>query len=363
MAVFLHVQKTSRPTAASLRAGVCAFSVVAPMNDPGLLRTMAAAVDLHTQFKRARAPEPPPDAVPHYLLNKRAPSQPKEPPMASFSDLIASAHALLMSKRSPTSDELATALDCLNRADAMIEKAKARTAVSDDEDDFESPSDPANDYDGDGGDDGDDEEDNGARRRVKKADYSYSLPHYGSTPSPQTASGHGTGPNQSADPYATGSWSTAGTPSKTAFDDKVQEIQQRDGIAPHLAMSRARLEAPKLYMDHQASLVAGPTRDSHARRSSGQATKAAPPTFWEDCVSAELRKGASTVEVASQRAAQQFGYDAFNNRMLAKGSQDIEARFRKIVKSLSYEQDISLEEATRLARKRNPHLYRALNSV
>ena len=68
-------------------------------------------------------------------------------------------------------------------------------------------------------------------------------------------------------------------------------------------------------------------------------------------------------EMAAQRVCQAHGYDAFNNRMMAKGSQDIEARFRKIVKSLSYEHDISLEEATRLARKRNPHLYRALNSV
>jgi hypothetical protein len=328
------------------------------MTNPSLLQTMSAAIDLHREHQRTLAAprDPPPDAVPQYLLNKRAPSQPKEPAMASFSDLIASAHAL-MSKRSPSSADLETALDALQRADAIVDKAKARAAVADDEDDFESPSDTT----GNGFDEEDDDEEEDGGVKTKKADYSYSLPHYGGTASPQTPAGPGSGPHQSADPYATDSWSTAGTPSKTSFDDRVDMVMARDQVTRSSAMTRARNEFPADYQRHQASLVAGSTRDSHARRSASQATKAA-PTFYEDLVAEQMAKGCN-YEMAAQRVCQAHGYDAFNNRMLAKGSQDIEARFRKIVKSLAYEHDLGLEEATRLARKRNPHLYWALNSV
>src|SRR6516162_6807137 len=134
----------------------------------------------------------------------------------------------------------------------------------------------------------------------------------------------------------------------------------RDGVSRHLAMRTARNEAPKLYQEHQASLVAGPTRDSRARRSAAQAIKAAP--VFETLVAEQMQKGCN-YEMAAQRVCQAHGYDAFNNRMLAKGSHDIEARFKKIVKRIAATEDVTLEEATRKARLRNPSLVRAMNSI
>jgi hypothetical protein len=115
-----------------------------------------------------------------------------------------------------------------------------------------------------------------------------------------------------------------------------------------------------MYMDHQASLVAGPTRDSHARRAAGQATKAAP--LYEDLVSAEMRKGC-TMEMAKVRVAQLHGYDAQRMPSLMRKGADLSDRFDRIVKNISNSEYLSLEEATREARLRNPALYKALRSI
>jgi hypothetical protein len=320
---------------------------------------MAASVDLWRAAQRARAapPDQIPDAIsmakeadtlpmrnnqggsaPELVLMKRV-----EQPM-TFSDLIKRADALIRS------GDYSGAYEALERADRLISKHSVHVHMNgngdswddeddEDNDDFDSPSDTS----------------------MEKASEHYRYPHYGATPSPATPSGHGRGPDQTSDPYATGSNPTGGAPTRTRFDTKVDEIQERDGVSRHIAMSTARLEAPKLYMEHQNSLSEAPTRNQH-RCGTGQANKSA-PTFWEDCVSAELAKGASTMEVASQRAAQQFGYDAFNNRMLAKGSQNIEARFKNIVKRIADTEGCGLETATREARLRNPTLVKAMNST
>jgi hypothetical protein len=47
---------------------------------------------------------------------------------------------------------------------------------------------------------------------------------------------------------------------------------------------------------------------------------------------------------------------------LAKG-QDIESRFKKIIKRIADTEDVTKEEAVRLVRKRNPSLFRALQSL
>jgi hypothetical protein len=97
---------------------------------------MAAAVDLHRAHMRATATAPP-DAVPRYLLDKRRTLLPmtnntggsappltllkrKEPAMASFSDLIKSADALI---RTGDYDAADAALD---RANRLIDKANRR---------------------------------------------------------------------------------------------------------------------------------------------------------------------------------------------------------------------------------------------
>ena len=250
----------------------------------------------------------------------------------------------------------------LDRANAMINKARRTTITHEDYDpnDFASPSDPSTDE-PDGDEEYDDEFDEEDNNKVKKADDAYSLPHYGGTASPQTPAGPGTGPNLRTDTYATGSWSTAGTPGKTAFDGRVDMVQARDQVTRALAMSRARNEFPKDYQEHQASLAASPTRDQHARRSAAQSTKRA-PTLYEDLVAEQMAKGCN-MEMAKVRVAQLHGYDAQRMPSLMRKGADLGERFQKIVKSLAYEHDLTLEDATRLARQRNPHLYKAMRSI
>jgi hypothetical protein len=285
---------------------------------------------------------------------------------SSFSDLIASAHQL-MSKRSPTSDDLATALDCLNRAERMVDKARRTTITHEDfdENNFDSPSDPRSDAtpDDNGEDDvdgwDDDEEEDG---KMKKASEHFHMHGYGSTPSPQTPAGHGSGPNQTADPYRTDNWPTTGAPSRTSFDQKVDEVMARDGTARHIAMATARNEAPKLFADHQNSLSEGPTRNQHARRAPGQATKRA-PSCYEDLVSEQMSRGC-TEEMAKVRVAQLHGYDAQRNYpSMVRKSADLSGRFDRIVKNIAATEYLSLEESTREARLRNPGLYKAMRSV
>jgi hypothetical protein len=333
--------------------------------NPSLLQTMSAAVELHRAHQRVTAAAPP-DAVPSAWLRKRRPAawlpnnaggsappltllKRKETPMASFNDLIASVDALIKA------GDYDGAEHALARADSMVNKARSR-AVQDDEDDFESPSDPSNDYDGD--DDDDDEEDG---VRVKKASEHYSYHGYGGTPSPATPASYGTGPNQKSDTYATGSWPTTGAPSKTEFDGKVDMVMERDGTSRHIAMATARNEFPREFTDHQNSLSEGPTRNQHARRSSAQATKAA-PTFYEDLVAEQMAKGCNE-EMAKVRVAQLHGYDAQRMPSLMRKGADLGDRFQRIVKRLAFENDISMEDATRLARHRNPSLYKAMNSI
>jgi hypothetical protein len=313
---------------------------------------MSAAIDLHRAHQRVTAAprDPPPDAVPQYLL-KRAPTKRRqERPMASFDDLIKSADALIKSGQYDAADA------ALDRANRLVEKANhfhfygSNNTIDDDEDDFDSPSDPSND---------DDEEDG---VKVKKADYHYDTPHYGGTASPATPSSHGTGPSQNSDTYATGNWPTTGAPARTSFDQKVDDVMDRDGTARHIAMATARNEYPREFTDHQNSLSSAPTRSQHARRGAGQATKSAPVTYYEDLVAEQMAKGCN-YEMAKVRVAQLHGYDAQRMPSLMRKGADLGERFQKIVKRLAFENDLSMEDATRLARHRNPSLYKAMNSV
>jgi hypothetical protein len=328
-----------------------------------LLRTMAAAVDLHRAHTRVTAAAPP-DAVPRYLLDKRrtlpmrnnsgggAPPltllKRKEPPMASMSDLIKSADALI---RSGDLDGADRALDLAMAKQNHFHFYGRNNTIDDDEDDFESPSDPSN--------DDDDDEDNG--KPVRKASEHYSYHGYGGTPSPTTPSSYGTGPSQRSDTYRTDSWPTTGAPTKTAFDGKVDAVMARDGTSRHIAMATARNEFPREFTDHQNSLSSAPTRSQHARRSSGQATKSA-PTYYEDLVAEQMSKGC-TMEMAKVRVAQLHGYDAQRMPSLMRKGADLSDRFDRIVKNIASSEYLPLEEATREARLRNPALYKAMRSI
>jgi hypothetical protein len=335
---------------------------------PTVLEAMSAAIDLHREHQRALAAplDEPPDAVPHYLLNKRAPSQPKEPPMASFSDLIASAHAL-MSKRAPSSDDLEVALDCLNRADAIVEKARRTTITHEDDypNGFASPSDPSTDApDGDEeyADEFDEDEEDGG---VKKASEHFHMHGYGSTPSPVTPASYGRGPDLKTDTYQTDVTPATRAATPHAFDSLVERVMERDGCSRNQAMVTARHENPKAYQEYQASVADSPTNAQHSRRAGRGVGKRMPDTF-EDMVSDEMLTKGVSWRTAETRIINQYGSTAFNNnnRMIKRQGNSVEDEFRKRADQILWDTpNIDRTEALRRVRKRSPGLYKAMNSV
>jgi hypothetical protein len=339
------------------------MSVIPDGGKPSLMEMMKAAAEAH-QSMRPRLPNnDAPDAIPiakerrvvapvnnpsggtapPLTLLKRIPEQ--EAPMPSFSDLIKSADRLLRSGDYEGANEAADA------ALRMVEKAKARTHEDDDDTVDDTWSSAADD---------DEDEDNGSG--VKKWSDSYTIPGMGGTPSPEQPEDTRLGPRHKPDTYNTGITATTALPLRSKFDARVDLVQQRDGVSRSIAMQRARVEFPADYRQHQAYIAEAPTNAQHlTRHPVGAATKRA-PTYYEDLVSAEMAKGCN-YEMARVRVAQLHGYDAQRMPSLMRKGADLGDRFARIVKSLSYEHDISLEEATRLARKLNPTLYRAMNSV
>jgi hypothetical protein len=130
-------------------------------------------------------------------------------------------------------------------------------------------------------------------------------------------------------------------------------------------MRRARQEFNSDYVQHQRYTAEAPTSEQQrSRYPIGQSLKRAPVDF-ESAVSEQLAKGCPNFETAAQRVCQMYGSPVFNNRAmntLAKG-QDIESRFKKIIKRIADTENVTREEAVRLARKRNPSLFRALQSL
>jgi hypothetical protein len=325
---------------------------------------MAAAVDLHQQHHRLTAvPNAIPDAVPvrsmtseadilKMVNNNRAPApsltliKRQEPPM-TFSDLIKSADALIRS------GDLEGANEALTRADRMVDKARHNNK-DDNETLDDTWSSAADDDEGD-----DDEEDD----TVQKWSDSYSIPGMGGTPSPEQPEDTRLGPRHGNQTYNTGITPVSGqSPLRTKFDSRVDMIQARDQVSRSIAMTRARTEFPRDYTTYQQLSTELPTNEQHMTRRPVGANKRAPATLYEDLVSEQMSRGC-TMEMAKVRVAQLHGYDAQRMPSLMRKGADLGERFQKIVKSLSYEHDLSLEDATRLARQLNPALYRAMNSV
>jgi hypothetical protein len=152
-----------------------------------LLKSMAAAVDLYNQHRRAAAspdsavPVPVRKADTLNMTNNQGGSAPPlvlmkrttEAPMSSFSDLLKSGVRLM------EAGDYEGANAALEAADRKLNKSNhfhfygGNNTVDDDEDNFESPSDPSNDDPSD-----DDEEDDS----VKKWSDSYTIPGMGGTP-------------------------------------------------------------------------------------------------------------------------------------------------------------------------------------
>jgi hypothetical protein len=172
------------------------------------------------------------------------------------------------------------------------------------------------------------------------------------------------GPRHGNQTYNTGITAVSGQPPlRTKFDSRIDMIQARDGVSRAIAMTRARTEFPQDYTTYQQLNAELPTSDQHTRHYPvGASVKRAPVTYYEDLISEQMSRGC-TEEMAKVRVAQLHGYNAQRMPSLMRKGADLGDRFQKIVKSLAYEHDLSLEEATRLARQRNPHLYKALTSV
>jgi hypothetical protein len=315
-----------------------------------------------------------PDAIPRGMLSKRraalahvtnpaggsAPPltiwKRKEPPaMASFSDLIASADALI---RKGDSHSLEAANDALERANRMIDKHSVHVHNY------------ANDLDDEDDDDEDDEDNNSfdspSETSMEKWSTDCGYHGFGGTPGPEQPTSTMRGPTHRPDTYNQSITPTAGMPPlRTKFESRIDYIQDRDKCARSDAQRKARVEFPQDYTTYQQLNAELPTNQQHLRRYPvGAATKRAPASF-EDLVSNEMLRKGVNYELAMQRVCQQYGYPAFNNRAmstLAKG-QDIETRFRRIAKRIADEEGLPLEEATRKARLRNQSLFKALQSL
>jgi hypothetical protein len=339
---------------------------------PTLLQTMAAAVQLHRDHERIKGrPVDVPDdggsvqkAIDAFYRDrdtrKAASEIPnaisvttpsltirKEAPMPTFSDLIKSADRMLRAGRIEEANEAADA------ALRMVEKVKARTHEDDDDTVDDTWSSAAD----------DDEDDDDNSNNVRKWSDSYTIPGYGGTPSPAQPESTLEGPRQKADTYNTGITPVSGQPPlRTKWDSRVDMIMQRDQVARSVTMTRARTEFPKDYQTYQTLTTELPTNEQHMTRRPIGANKRA-PTCYEDLVSEQMLRGCN-MEMAKVRVAQLYGYDAQRNYpgMVRKGA-DLSERFAKIVKSIHASEDVSLEEATRLARHRNQALYRALQSL
>jgi hypothetical protein len=315
-----------------------------------LLKAMAASVDLWQQHQRARAaPDLIPDAIPmtkelRVLAAVNNPSGGATPPLTilkrqeepmNFSDLIKSADRLLKAGRYEEANEAADA------ALRMVEKAKARTHEDDDNTVDDTWSSAADDDE-----DDDDDDDNG--NNVRKWSDSYSIPGYGGTPSPEQPEDTRLGPRHRTDTYNTGITPVSGQPPlRTKFDSRIDMIQARDGVSRSIAMTKARTEFPRDYTTYQQLSTELPTNEQHMTRRPVGANKRAPSTY-EDLVSEQMAKGCN-YEIAKVRVAQLHGYDAQRMPSLMRKGADLGDRFQKIVKSLSYENNLSLEDATRLA--------------
>jgi hypothetical protein len=172
---------------------------------------------------------------------------------------------------------------------------------------------------------------------------------------------HNVGHRHHPETYPTGVASATGARTRTKFDALVEHVRGRDNVSRSEAMTRARQEFPRAFqshLEHHASLDTTSAKLSrHERNPVGK--RAGGPTF-EELVSAEMAKGCN-FEIAGQRVCQMHGFRAMDNRSsLAKSSERIADRWEAAVYKLADDYDISLDEACRELRKRDPALFRAL---
>jgi hypothetical protein len=161
-------------------------------------------------------------------------------------------------------------------------------------------------------------------------------------------------------PHATGVTAAVVPAGRHAFDDRVDQIKDRDSVTKQVALQRARIEFPDDYENFQAFYAGTSTSEQRARRDGYGVNvgKSAP-----DLVEIEMRKGCSR-EIALQRLAQQFGFRAFDNPdRLTKRRADLTYTFLKRCDEIMDQDGVSATEATRRARLEDPRLFATMQSV
>jgi hypothetical protein len=359
---------------------------------PSLLKTMAAAVELHQQHHRLTAvPSAVPDAVPlakEYsvlgMVNNqggRAPPltlmkriNPKEEQMSSqFETLLKAAVNAI------ENDQLESAERLLSKADKMVDASSVHhhyhysnngNGADDDDDEdedgwddgyskakrsFVSPSDPHSDE------PDDDEDDDMDGTHVKKASEHYDV--LGGSeklpppkPTPTSAGGRG-------DTYALGAPTDATrTAQAHKFDRLVEHVQDRDGCSKNEAMATARREYPDVYTAYQDFVAGSPTSEQHSRRGAARGIGKSMPDTFEDLVATEMAKGVPW-RVAETRVINQYGSTALNHRMIKRAGPSVATEFTKRADQILWDTpNIDRCEALRRLRKERPDWYDALNN-
>jgi hypothetical protein len=314
--------------------------------------------------------------APELVLMKRV-APPQEATMSDrFSDLLKAATTALEDGRISDAEYYVDAAERIQKQQEVHHYHYYSSNGKDDDDDeqtdeemetnFKSPSNPSktrkaasNNNSSDDDDDDDDDEDPNYTRKIYKAAADYNLPHYGATPSPTQPTSTVTGAPQRADTYQLSVTPTVGQPTRTAFEDYVDKIVERDKCSRLIAQQKARVEQPASYAAFQQFTSDEPTSAQAMRRDRGMTTKAAPFT-WEDHIAAELR--GCTEEIAAVRALQKHGSFALQHSMIQKRGPSVARQFSKRAAEILEMGDADSRcEALRKLRLERPDLYRALN--
>jgi hypothetical protein len=141
-------------------------------------------------------------------------------------------------------------------------------------------------------------------------------------------------------------------------------VAQRDQVPKHVAMQTARHQYPQSYTTYQGQLSdRSSRRQAMARGYHLMAAKSAGPDTYEEMLANEMIAKGVNMEVAGQRLAQAFGFEATRNRTFAKNDQTTVKRFQAEVEKIMYEDGCDATEATRLARIENPLLFKAMQII
>jgi hypothetical protein len=159
-------------------------------------------------------------------------------------------------------------------------------------------------------------------------------------------------------PRRTGVTAATVPAARHSFDNRVDEIKNRDAVTKQVALQRARIEFPDDYQSFQAFHAGTSTAEQRARRDGYGVNvgKSREP----DLVELEMAKGC-TREVAAQRIAQLHGFPGFANpTRIEKHRADLVWEFEGRVNEIMRKDRVDATEATRRARLEDWELFSAM---